>query len=481
MSGYVDQRGASNNRPRYYNMIYHYGGDKPLPTWNTYLYHLQQEAPKPRRITCARELSSKPAFYGKEYHGNISRDEVDNLLGKDSGSYLVRKSERAPDAFTLAIRFDNITKNFKLYYDGMHYVGEKRFETVHDLVADGLIHFYVESRAADYIDTLSNESNYAESPYLAFSAKKTRLQSRRVKTVRRLDMRDSAVAPTNGQVIDQVRDIVEDDEDTNVQEFEKPHNFKTHNFIGLHWCDFCANFMWGLIAQGVKCQDCGFEAHKRCSEKVPSDCMPDIKFVKSIFGADLTTVVKAHKSSPIPVVVEKCVKEIEHRGLESEGLYRIAGLHDEMEMIRMEFDKDGEMTDISAARYDDINSITSVLKLYFRLLPIPLIPEEAYKSILASLRNDKLNQQELVGQVKEGLNTLPPAHYQTLKYMIGHLVRVTEKKSQNMMSSDNLAIVFAPTLMRSPDLDPIQCLMSAMHEQKAVEFIISKFRELFSK
>ena len=39
-----------------------------------------------------------------------------------------------------------------------------------------------------------------------------------------------------------------------VTDLEKPHVFKTHNFIGLHWCDFCANFMWGLIAQGSKCQ-----------------------------------------------------------------------------------------------------------------------------------------------------------------------------------------------------------------------------------
>lgn len=59
--------------------------------------------------------------------------------------------------------------------------------------------------------------------------------------------------------------------------------------------------------------DCGFEAHKKCSEKVPNDCLPDIKFVKNLFGADLTTVVKA-RNTPIPVVVEKCIKEIEHRG-----------------------------------------------------------------------------------------------------------------------------------------------------------------------
>jgi hypothetical protein len=40
---------------------------------------------------------------------------------------------------------------------------------------------------------------------------------------------------------------------------EKPHRFKGTNFKGPHWCDFCLNFMWGLVSQGVKCQDCGFQ------------------------------------------------------------------------------------------------------------------------------------------------------------------------------------------------------------------------------
>jgi hypothetical protein len=54
---------------------------------------------------------------------------------------------------------------------------------------------------------------------------------------------------------------------------EKAHNFKMYSFKGPHWCDYCANFLWGLVQQGVKCADCGFEAHKRCSEKVPQDCV----------------------------------------------------------------------------------------------------------------------------------------------------------------------------------------------------------------
>ena len=59
--------------------------------------------------------------------------------------------------------------------------------------------------------------------------------------------------------------------------------------------------------------DCGLNAHKKCSEKVPNDCMPDMKYVKRMFGIDLTTLVKA-QNTLIPVVVEMCIKEIEARG-----------------------------------------------------------------------------------------------------------------------------------------------------------------------
>ena len=59
--------------------------------------------------------------------------------------------------------------------------------------------------------------------------------------------------------------------------------------------------------------DCGLNAHKKCSEKVPNDCMPDMKYVKRVFGVDLTTLVKA-QNTLLPVIVEKCIVEIEKRG-----------------------------------------------------------------------------------------------------------------------------------------------------------------------
>lgn len=42
------------------------------------------------------------------------------------GAYLVRASRRSPDANTLCMLFDGNVLNYKLYYDGSHFVAEKR-------------------------------------------------------------------------------------------------------------------------------------------------------------------------------------------------------------------------------------------------------------------------------------------------------------------------------------------------------------------
>ena len=78
----------------------------------------------------------------------------------------------AENSLFLLNRLDNNIKHFKLFYDGMHYVGEKRFDTLDDLVADGLMHFYVELKARDYLESLSNEANNAELPYIVPTSSK---------------------------------------------------------------------------------------------------------------------------------------------------------------------------------------------------------------------------------------------------------------------------------------------------------------------
>ena len=57
--------------------------------------------------------------------------------------------------------------------------------------------------------------------------------------------------------------------------------------------------------------------------------------------------------------------------------------------------------------------------------------------------------------------------------------RVTEQKQVNMMSPENLATVFAPTILRSPETDPLTSLTAVKYERELVDLIISNHNLLF--
>ncbi|XP_019409612.1 PREDICTED: N-chimaerin isoform X2 [Crocodylus porosus] len=420
------------------------------PVWKSYLYQLQQEAPHPRRITCTCEVENRPKYYGREFHGMISREEADRLLSVAEGSYLIRESQRQPGTYTLALRFGSQTRNFRLYYDGKHFVGEKRFESIHDLVTDGLITLYIETKAAEYIAKMTINPIYEHIGYTTLNRE-----------------------PAYKKHMPTLRDAHDGKESTGEDEVAEK---RVHTFRGPHWCEYCANFMWGLIAQGVKCADCGLNVHKQCSKMVPNDCKPDLKHVKKVYSCDLTTLVKAHFTKR-PMVVDMCIREIESRGLNSEGLYRVSGFSDLIEDVKMAFDRDGEKADISVNMYEDINIITGALKLYFRDLPIPLITYDAYPKFIESAKTTDPDEQLEI--LHEALKLLPPAHCETLRYLMAHLKRVTLREKENLMNAENLGIVFGPTLMRAPELDAMAALNDIRYQRLVVEMLIKNEDILF--
>ncbi|XP_046847399.1 beta-chimaerin-like [Xenia sp. Carnegie-2017] len=402
------------------------------PMWKSYLYELQLRAPKPTRVRCERQIPDKPAYYGKEFHGLISREEADALVSIKSGNYLVRERQKNPGSYALSMRIGKQTMNFRLYYDGMHYVAEKRFETVNDLVADGLITLYIEMNAKDYIDTMM--MNPPPLPPV-------RSQSSRIETSVEST---KPVDPNNSRrpSVDYRQSI------KTASGYTKDHNFKVHTYKGFYWCDYCKNFLWGLKQQGYKCQDCGYNAHKQCAERLKNagNCQPHKKLVKRVFGVDLTTLVKAHNTK-LPTIVEDCVREVEQRGLKSEGIYRVSGFADDIEVLKNLYDK-GDVIDTGPKKFEDINIIAGALKLYLRMLPLPVITFETYGKFLDAI---KLEDNERIEAVGRALGELPHAHYALLKFLISHLTMVTTFSKNNMMNSENLSIVFGPTLMRCPE------------------------------
>uniref|UniRef100_A0A8C9RRR5 Chimaerin n=1 Tax=Scleropages formosus TaxID=113540 RepID=A0A8C9RRR5_SCLFO len=443
------------------------------PIWKSYLYQLQQEAPRPKRITCSQEMESRPKYYGREFHGMISRERADELLEGAEGAYLIRESQRQPGTHTLALRFGNQTLNYRLFYDGKHFVGEKRFESIHDLVTDALITLYIETKAAEYIAKMTTNPIYEHVGYTSQRRNRvTRQLCRGPPQSRKVTFQQDNKIPSPSSL--GLRPTARDQEKH--CSYEKAHNFKTHTFRGPHWCEYCANFMWGLIAQGLRCTDCGLNVHKQCSKLVPYDCQPDLRRIKKVFSCDLTTLVKAHNTQR-PMVVDMCIREIERRGLQSEGLYRVSGFTEHIEDVKLAFDRDGDKADISEDVYPDINIIAGALKLYLRDLPIPVITYDLYSKFIQGAKIS--NPDARLEAIHDGLLMLPPAHYETLRYLITHLKRVTMYEKENLMNAENLGIVFGPTLMQPPDQNTLATLNDMRYQKLIVQILIENEDILF--
>jgi len=70
---------------------------------------------------------------------------------------------------------------------------------------------------------------------------------------------------------------------------------------------------------------------------------------------------------------------IEAYGLDSVGIYRLSGTTSKVQKLKSLLDKDIEAVDLNADEWRaDINNVSSVLKLWLRELPEPLLTFELY-------------------------------------------------------------------------------------------------------
>ncbi|XP_029823292.2 serine/threonine-protein kinase D3 isoform X1 [Ixodes scapularis] len=52
----------------------------------------------------------------------------------------------------------------------------------------------------------------------------------------------------------------------------RPHSLTVHSYKTPTFCDFCGEMLFGLVRQGLKCEGCGLNFHKRCAYKIPNNC-----------------------------------------------------------------------------------------------------------------------------------------------------------------------------------------------------------------
>ncbi|XP_056150078.1 serine/threonine-protein kinase D3-like isoform X2 [Lampris incognitus] len=83
-----------------------------------------------------------------------------------------------------------------------------------------------------------------------------------------------------------------------VEDFQiRPHTLYVHSYKAPAFCDDCGEMLWGLVRQGLKCEGCGLNYHKRCAFKIPNNCSGVRK--RRLSNVSLPgSVLSAPRSSP---------------------------------------------------------------------------------------------------------------------------------------------------------------------------------------
>ncbi|XP_069806553.1 rho GTPase-activating protein 30 [Dendropsophus ebraccatus] len=199
-----------------------------------------------------------------------------------------------------------------------------------------------------------------------------------------------------------------------------------------------------------------------------------------IFGCDLLEHLQM-SGQEVPQVLRSCTEFVEEHGI-VDGIYRLCGIASNVQKLRQEFDID-RPPDLNKSTYlQDVHCVSSLCKAYFRELPNPLLTYQLYDKFADAVAI-QLEEQRLI-KIREVLQELPIPHYRTLEYLMRHLLRMASHSARTNMHARNLAIVWAPNLLRSKDIESsgfngTAAFMEVRVQSIVVEFILTHVEQVF--
>lgn len=243
------------------------------------------------------------------------------------------------------------------------------------------------------------------------------------------------------------------------------------------------------------------------------------------------------ENTVIPLIVRRCIQEVEARGMQFEGIYRKSGARSQVSAIEEAFEKSFDLADFKDVKNEneegkndtnsalpngsnstrggvlsgDIAGVTSALKQYLRYLPNSLIHPDQYDNFVeaASLRHpDRSSSTSIsspsssstttsssfstgnaslklttppsstaIEKLRLTINGLPSAYRDCLQCVMHHLSEITKYSDQNLMTSRNLAVCFAPTIVRHED--GARELQDMQARNDGTQLMIEYYSEIF--
>uniref|UniRef100_A0A4W6BUN6 SLIT-ROBO Rho GTPase-activating protein 1 n=1 Tax=Lates calcarifer TaxID=8187 RepID=A0A4W6BUN6_LATCA len=185
-------------------------------------------------------------------------------------------------------------------------------------------------------------------------------------------------------------------------------------------------------------------------------------------------IIHMDSTKAIPLLVESCIRCINLHGLQHQGIFRVSGSQVEVNDIKNSFERGNDPL-IDEESNHDINSVAGVLKLYFRGLENPLFPKDRFNDLISCVRIENLYERAQC--IRKILLGVPRATLVVMRYLFAFLNHLSQYSDENMMDAGNLAIVFGPTLLPTPDtLDQVAC---QAHVNEVIKTVILHHDNIF--
>ncbi|XP_075236295.1 myTH4 and RhoGAP_KIAA1688 domain-containing protein RhoGAP93B isoform X3 [Lycorma delicatula] len=189
-------------------------------------------------------------------------------------------------------------------------------------------------------------------------------------------------------------------------------------------------------------------------------------FRPSMFGSTLQEVMALQRERfphcKLPWVQTTLSEEVLRlQGAQTEGIFRVSADVDEVTSLKMQLDRWERPTDCT-----DAHTPASLLKLWYRELYEPLIPDSLY--------NDCIQYHDNPDRVLSIVDSLPEINRLVLSYLIRFLQIFArpEVVQQTKMDASNLAMMMAPNCLRCTSQDPHVIFDNARKEMAFMRTLI---------
>ncbi|XP_062376741.1 rho GTPase-activating protein 12b isoform X2 [Sardina pilchardus] len=195
-----------------------------------------------------------------------------------------------------------------------------------------------------------------------------------------------------------------------------------------------------------------------------------------VFGCSLSSLCQ-RENSTVPSFVRMCIDHVEKTGLSIDGLYRVSGNLAVIQKLRFAINHD-ETVELDDSKWEDIHVTTGALKMFFRELPEPLFTYASFNDFVNAIKSP--DYQQRVGSVRDLIRQLPRPNQDTMQTLFKHLKRVIDHGDENRMTSQSVAIVFGPTLLR-PEAESGNMAVHMVYQNQIVELVLLEQESIFGR